>query len=63
MRKIIQEVAAVYGIGIEVLEGGNFTIPQWQILYPLVEQFEKSGSEEDARHYIEQKAKFLTVKK
>lgn len=63
IRKIAEEVAAAYKIDTPALEGGIFSVPQWQILYPLAKQFEKTGSEEDARRYIDQKAKFLTKKR
>jgi hypothetical protein len=62
LKKIAAEVAATHGIDPDRMENGSFSIPEWQILYPLVEKVQQTQSEEDWRRYLEQKAKFLTGK-
>ena len=62
LKKITFEVAAAHGITPDILEAGNFSVPEWQILYPLVEKIEQTGSEEDWRRYLEEKAKIIAAK-
>ncbi len=60
--KHCQEVATEYGIPVESLEGGNFSIPEWQLLWPLAEKWQETESEEDALEYLKQKAKLIAAR-
>lgn len=62
LKKLTGEVAKAHKIKPENLEGGSFSVPEWQMLWPLVEKFQETDAEEDWRLYLEQKAKFIAAK-
>lgn len=58
--ELCKDVEAEYGLAPGQLEAGSFSVPQWQVLYPLAEKLQETENAEDWRRYLEQKAKFIT---
>ena len=61
--KIMQEIGQKYGIDPDSLEAGAFKPSEMVQLSALYQQWQKLGTEECARLYIEQKAKYIKARK
>jgi len=59
--QLMAEVAEKYEIAdLHVLDGGSFSEKERRVLFRLYNKWGRSKSDDDARAYLEQKAKFIS---
>lgn len=59
--RLMAEVAEKYGIADpHALDGGSFSEKERRVLLRLYDKWGRSKSDDDARAYLEQKAKFIS---